>query len=187
MILNEEHLTAHIGINKLVDIIHKKYYGIPTSVVISYVKNCETCARTNSLTTVEDVHVNIITRKFDRYIMDCIDLHRYADHNDGFSWILNVMNTYTNYLWSFKKINKSALQVKECLKFIYMNFGVPEAIQADNRKEFRNRLLLDYHRDLNVRVKHGRPRHPRSQGQIERANQTIKRCLGKALSGVQEK
>jgi transposase InsO family protein len=68
-----------------------------------------------------------------------------------------------------------------------MNFGVPVAIQADNGKEFRNRLLLDYHRDLNVRVIHGRPRHPRSQGQIERANQTIKRCLEKALNGVQEK
>jgi hypothetical protein len=62
------------------------------------------------------------------------------------------MDTYTKYLWSFKIINKSALQVKECRKFIYMNFGVPVAIQPDNGKEFRNRLLLDYNRDLNVRV-----------------------------------
>jgi hypothetical protein len=36
-------------------------------------------------------------------------------------------------------------------------------------------------------VVHGRPRHPRSQGQIERANQTIKKWLGKALNGQAEK
>jgi hypothetical protein len=109
MILNEEHLTAHFGKNKLVDIIYKKYYGIPSSMIISYVKNCEICAWNNSITTVEDVHVNIITRKFERYLMDCVELRLYAAHNDRFSWILNVMDTYNKYLWSFKMINKSAL------------------------------------------------------------------------------
>jgi hypothetical protein len=83
--------------------------------------------------------------------------------------------------------DKSALSVKECLEFIYMNFGVPVSIQADNGKEFRNRLLNEYHRDLNIRVIHGRPRNPRAQGQIERLNQTIKRFLSKALSERQEK
>jgi hypothetical protein len=121
MIPNEEHLPDHFGKNKLVDIIYKKYYGIPSSVVISYVKNCETCSRNNSITTVEDVHVNIITRFFDRYIMDCVELRRYAAHNDRFSWILNVMDTYNKYQWSFKMINKSALQFKDCLKFIYVS------------------------------------------------------------------
>jgi hypothetical protein len=120
-------------------------------------------------------------------MMDCVDLRRYAGFNDGYGWLLNVMDTYTKYLWSFKMTNKSALQVKECLKFIYMNFGVPNSIQADNGKEFRNRLLVDYHRDLNVSVVHGRPRNPRAQGQIERVNQTLKRMLSKALDSVVEK
>jgi transposase InsO family protein len=68
-----------------------------------------------------------------------------------------------------------------------MNFGVPKSIQADNGKEFRNSLLNDYHRNLNVTVVHGRPRNPRAQGQVERVNQTIKRRLSKALNGVSEK
>lgn len=55
-----------------------------------------------------------------------------------------------------------------------MNFCVPRSIQADNGKEFRNSLLNDYHRNLNVTVVHGRPRNSRAQGQVERVNQTIK-------------
>jgi hypothetical protein len=68
-----------------------------------------------------------------------------------------------------------------------MNFCVPKLIQADNEKDFRNRLLNDYHRNLNVTVVHGRPRNSRVQGQVERVNQTIKRRLSKALNGVAEK
>ncbi|KAG0440405.1 Transposon Tf2-6 polyprotein [Dictyocoela muelleri] len=187
MILSEEHLPAHPGINKMVDIIHKKYYGIPSGLIKEYVKSCETCARYNSLNTIEDIQVNEITQKFDRYMMDCVDLRRYADHNDGYSWILNVMDTYTKYLWSFKMTNKNAQLIKECLEFIYMNFGVPISIQADNGKEFSNRLLNEFHRNFNIRVIHGRPRNPRAQGQIERLNQTIKKWLSKALSNTQEK
>jgi hypothetical protein len=151
MILAEEHLPVHLGINKLVNIVYQKYYGIPTSIITSYVNNCETCARFNSLTIIEDIIVNEITCKFDRLMMDCVDLRRYAVYNDGYSWVLNVMDTYTKYMWSFKMLNKSALQVKECLEHIYMNFGVPNSIQADNGKEFRNRLLTEFHRDLRIK------------------------------------
>jgi transposase InsO family protein len=51
-----------------------------------------------------------------------------------------------------------------------MNFGVPNFVQADNGKEFRNRLLVDYHRDLPVSDIHNRPRNPRAEKYIERLN-----------------
>jgi transposase InsO family protein len=89
------------------------------------------------------------------FMMDCVNLRLYASYNDGYSMVLNIMDTYTKYMWSFKMLNKSALQVKECLEHIYMNFGVPNSIQADNGKEFRNRLLTEFHRDLRIRVTHG--------------------------------
>ena len=58
-------------------------------------------------------------------MMDCIDLRKYGEDNDGFLWILNVMDTYTKYLWSFKLLNKSAIAVKESLEYIFDNFGEP--------------------------------------------------------------
>lgn len=97
MIITEEHLPSHLGMKKMVDIVHRKYYGIPSSVINLYVKNCESCARNNSLTTVVDMHVNEITCKFYRFMMDCVDLRRYAGHNDCYAWLLNVMYSYIKY------------------------------------------------------------------------------------------
>lgn len=74
--------------------------------------------------------------------------------------------------------------MKESLNFIYRNFGVPKSIQSDNGKEFVNELLHTFHQNLNIRVVHVRPKNPRAQGQVERANQTIKRSLAKTLANT---
>ena len=187
MILDEEHRIGHPGMNKMVDLIHRKYFGISSLVVRDFVKSCDACSRYNNLNTVQDIHVNEIEYKYSRYIMDCVDLRRYSWDNDGYSWILNVIDTYTKYLFSYKMRNKSAESVKECLLHIYTNFWVPETIQADNGKEFSNQLLREFHAQLNVTVVHGRPRNPRAQGQVERVNQTIKRSLSKTLCNSTEK
>ena len=71
-------------------------------------------------------------------------------------------------------LNKTVESVKDCLEHLYMNFGVPRTIQADNGKEFSNNLLRESHAQLNIRVVHG---NPRAQGQVERVNQTIKKWI----------
>jgi transposase InsO family protein len=61
--------------------------------------------------------------------------------------------------------------------------GFPSIVQSDNGKEFKNHLLQDYLKESNVISKFGRPRHPQSQGQVERANQTLVRRMSKCLYG----
>ncbi len=180
-IIQSEHCIAHIGITKLVDLIKQKYYGIPKSKIVEFVNSCEACARFNSLRTLQPTHINDITKKYDRYIIDCVDLRRYTDNNDGYCWILNVIDTYTKYLWSIKLKRKSADEVKSALKNIFINYGVPRSIQSDNGKEFKNLLLKNYLIEMKILIIHGRPRNPKAQGQVERVNQTIKRWLAKKL------
>ena len=60
-------------------------------------------------------------------------------------------------------------------------------LHTDNGGEFSNRLLIDFCNEKNIRFLHGRPRHPQSQGQIERLNQTICRKLSKSLYENDEK
>jgi transposase InsO family protein len=50
--------------------------------------------------------------------------------------------------------------------------GPPRILQSDNGKEFAG-IVKNICNILNVKIMHGRPRHPQSQGQIERLNQTI--------------
>lgn len=183
-ILKTEHDPAHIGINKMVALINQKYYGISKANITEYVKSCDACKRFNSLRTIQPVYINDIRRRFDRFIIDCVDLRRYRDQNEGFCCILNVIDTFTKYLWSFKLKNKTAISVKESLEYIFKNYGTPLSIQADNGKEFRNNLLHEYLTGLNILVIHGRPRNPKSQGQVERVNQTVKRWLAKKVYGT---
>lgn len=181
LILKEAHEDGHPGMNKMVDLINRKYYGIETRIVRNYIRSCAACSNFNSLATVQPIQFTEIISKYDRFMMDCVDLRRYSDMNDGYCWILNVIDTFTKYIWSFKMLNKTAESVKQNLEYIFCNFGVPRSIQSDNGKEFSNLLLKNYLIQLNVQIIHGRPRHPQAQGQIERANQTLKRWLAKSL------
>lgn len=144
---------------KMVDLIHRKYYGISSSAINDFVRSRDACVRYSNLNAIQEIHVNEITRKYDRYKMDCVDLRRYSESNDGYCWILNVLDTYTKFLFSYKMLNKSAESVKNCLEHLYMNFGVPVTIQADDGKEFSNAMLREFHATLNVRIVHGRPRN----------------------------
>lgn len=96
--------------------------------------------------------------------MDCIDMRNYADQNEGFGWILNILDSYSKYLYSFPMKNKSAISVNNCLKQVICNEGSPILIQTDNGKEFVNELMRSFLNEKNIRHVRGRPRHPRNQG-----------------------
>lgn len=64
---------------------------------------------------------------------------------------------------------------------MFLSEGAPAIIQTDNGKEFRNKTLFLLYEKWNIIPIFGRPRHPQSQGQVERANQTLVRSLSKAL------
>jgi transposase InsO family protein len=54
-------------------------------------------------------------------------------------------------------------------------------LQSDNGKEFTNSEIKDLCERYNVMHVHGRVRHPQTQGQVERLNQTITRSLSKHI------
>ena len=94
------------------------------------------------------------------------------------------MDTYSKYVWSFAMRDKRAATVAGHLAWIFDHFGVPKAIQSDNGAEFKNATMRALLTARNVVIIHGRPRNPRAQGQIERANQTIKHWLAKEIHGT---
>lgn len=60
-----------------------------------------------------------------------------------------------------------------CFEILFESEGSPDLIQSDNGKEFKNSLMRYLLQKWGVTHLFGRPRHPQSQGQIERANQTL--------------
>ena len=56
------------------------------------------------------------------------------------------------------------------LKSIVRRFGVSNRIIADNRTQFKSRLFQEYCEDIGIHLCLASVAHPRSNGQVERAN-----------------
>ena len=52
-------------------------------------------------------------------------------------------------------------------------FGQPLILHTDNGKEFRNELIVGLCNRLNIKMVHGRPRTPRTQGQVEKSTKLL--------------
>lgn len=86
---------------------------------------------------------------------------------------------------------------------VFLQFGAPAILQSDNGKEFRAKVveelkvnlfyksLINKYMNLiyesiafikvlwpDLKIVHGRPRHPQSEGSVERANGEVKRLIG---------
>ncbi|CAF2057370.1 unnamed protein product [Rotaria magnacalcarata] len=75
-----------------------------------------------------------------------------------------------------------AINVAETLKSIFYQFGPPRILQSDNGREFVAKVILDLTKLWpGLLIINGRPRHPQSQGLVERGNAVVQQLLGKWL------
>jgi len=60
--------------------------------------------------------------------------------------------------------------------------GCPAILQSDNGREFVNQVITEIMSMWPAaKLVHGRPRHPQSQGSVERGNQDIENMLAKYM------
>ena len=59
---------------------------------------------------------------------------------------------------------------------IFCELGIPHILQSDNGREFKNNILYSLINENrpNTKILHRKPRHPESQGCVERANRDLK-------------
>ena len=97
-----------------------------------------------------------------------------------FKWILNAIYHWSKFNFAFPLKSKDAESVAATLRsFIFPYFGMPKIFHSDNGGEFVNHvienLITSWHKD--TQIVHGRPRHPQTQGVIERAHRTLQHGL----------
>ena len=71
--------------------------------------------------------------------------------------------------------SKRATDVAMQILDIFLLFGAPNILQSDNGAEFTASIISQL-KDLwpECKIVHGKPRHPQSQGSVERANADIR-------------
>ena len=78
------------------------------------------------------------------------------------------------------------MEVSNALESPFLTFGPPTVLQCDNGKKFSNSVINDLCTWFNVKLIHGRVRHPQLQNQIECFKQTSTRAIAKQMDAKDE-
>jgi hypothetical protein len=110
--------------------------------------------------------------------IDLIDMR--STEYDGYKWIFHAKDHFSKYSWLRPLVSKEAINVAQTLESIFYQFGPPRILQSDNGREFVAKVILDLTKTWpGLVIINGRPRHPQSQGLVERSNAVVQQLLGK--------
>ncbi|KAL8578594.1 hypothetical protein ACOMHN_015050 [Nucella lapillus] len=87
---------------------------------------------------------------------------------------MTYLNHFTKFCILRPLTSKRAEEVAVNLLDIFLLFGAPAILQSDNGREFVNALIAELSTLWpNLKLVTGRPRHPQSQGAVERVNGVV--------------
>ena len=101
----------------------------------------------------------------------------FMTNNRGqYRYILVIKDCFSKFCWLKPTKTKSASEVHTILhNFFCYHEGPPKCLQTDNGKEFINEVVKNPYQSLEVKIIHGRPYQPESQGQVENLNKRVKK------------
>ena len=104
-------------------------------------------------------------RPRDRYIADLIDLRSYKDKNDGLSWALIMVDSFSKFGWARLCQSKESSVIADIFEDIFRSHGPPLILHTDNGGEFKYASLNKINEKFGIRQIFGRARAPWIQGQ----------------------
>src|SRR5437764_3375315 len=70
--------------------------------------------------------------------MDLVDMSKFEAENNGYRWILTIIDVFSKYLWEIPLFTKDQTSVSNALLQLFAIIGTPDVLQSDNGKEFNN-------------------------------------------------
>jgi hypothetical protein len=114
----------------------------------------------------------IIPRMKFLFEADLVDMQNWSRENSGHKYILNVIDTFSKYLWSVPLKDKTGKSVKAALATIFEGGNFPKYFQVDRGLEFKNREVMNYLAKNNVKFLN--TRNEIKGAVIERLNRSLK-------------
>ncbi|CAF1500165.1 unnamed protein product, partial [Rotaria sordida] len=176
--------TAHIkigyrDINSTMREIKKSMLVLQKTHIKLFISGCHECKikQTKPKNSPKLVVQPVISNDFNEHgQVDLIDMQSCPDAT--FKVILNYQDHFTKFCILKAMKTKTAAEVAYHLLDIFTTFGAPRILQSDNGREFVAKVieeLADMWKDL--KIVHGRARHSKSQGSVERSNQDVKQLI----------
>ena len=170
--------TGHGGRDRMMKELNKKYANITRDAVELYKSYCQECQKKRKRPMTKGVVVRpILSKEFSsRGQVDLIDMQSMG--KNSFKWILVYQDHLTKFVILRSLTSKRAIEVAHHLLDIFLLLGAPSILQSDNGSEFTAAVIQELKTVWpELVIVHGKPRHPQSQGSVERANGDIKDML----------
>ncbi|CAF0806594.1 unnamed protein product [Didymodactylos carnosus] len=164
------------------------YSWIPKIAVEIYLKYCIPCQHRKPVKTPVLSKPILSLGVLTRLQIDLIDMRTRPNCISSdvvYQWILHCKDHYSKYSWAYSLVDKSADGVAKKLRELFFTFGPPKLLHSDNGAQFVadviTALKLLFPDMCFIR---GGPRHPQSQGLVERGNGVLCNSLGKWMSST---
>ena len=168
-IIKRAHISSgHGGRDKMIQCL-SRYADITRESIEVFKSLCTECQIKRKRASTKGVVVRpILSKDFgSRAQVDLIDMQSMtkAQHK----WIMVYQDHLTKYCVLRPLTSKRAAEVAFQLMDIFLLLGAPQILQSDNGSEFTASVITEL-RVLwpDLLMVHGKPRHPQSQGSVER-------------------
>uniref|UniRef100_V5I837 Uncharacterized transposon-derived protein F54H12.3 n=1 Tax=Anoplophora glabripennis TaxID=217634 RepID=V5I837_ANOGL len=112
---------------------------------------------------------------------DLIDLIPYSKENNGYKYVLIVINCFSKFVWTKPLVSKSAQDVTIAMNMILQRFKkIPKNLQTDMGKEFYNENFKKLMKKYNIN--HYSVYSTKKASIVERSIRTIKNMLWRSFS-----
>lgn len=158
--------------------LNKKYANIGRESVELFKSMCIECMKKRKRVATKGVVVRPIISNANgsRSQVDLIDMQSMP--SGSMKWIMMYQDHLTKWCVIRAITSKRAAEVAYHLCDIFLLFGAPAILQSDNGAEFTATVVTELKLMWpDLMLVHGKPRHPQSQGSVERLNCDVKDML----------
>jgi len=178
-IIKRAHIaTGYGGRDRMKCNLGAKYANITKEALELFKSYCITCQEKRKRNKTAGIVVKpLLSSEFNsRRQVDLVDMQSLPQGQ--FKWIMLYQCHLTKFVILRALTSKRAAEVAFQLLDIFLLFGAPAILQSDNGSEFTAKVISEL-KELwpQLIMVHGKPRHPQSQGSVERANGDIKDML----------
>ena len=113
----------------------------------------------------------------DQWQCDLMDLQALSRYNNGYRFVLTVIDILSRYGWARPLKSKHGIQVKRAFQSIFREGRIPKRIQSDQGTEFENRPVRSLFREYNIELFSVKSAYKAAL--VERWNKTLKNKLYK--------
>jgi len=179
-LLDKAHVKGgHTGVFALHAAVSEDWERVPRNLCEAYVLRCAICNAKFAKQVAKRPIVPIVSHGFlDRLQMDLFDMQQTpGGASQQYRYVMHLVDHFTRFSVLRALENKEAESVLRVLEDVCALIGYPTILQSDNGTEFKNSLVQDFCARNGIKMLHGSPYHPQSQGSCERGNQSAKRKL----------